>query len=228
MRQLGKRRAAPVVECRRGRLFEDLLVAALDGAVALADVNAVAEAIDDDLDLDVAVLLEPLLEVERVVAEGRQRLRPADRHCLLQLARRADHAHALATAAGRRLDQHRVADALRLGQRLGVVAQHARPWDRGQPVLGQQRPRPGLGSEALEHLGRRSNEGQAVGAGHLGEGVVLGQEAVARVDRLAPRHQRGRQDGRRGQVACGATPAGPTQMASSASWTARESRSASL
>ena len=56
---------------RRRGLLEDLLVAALDGAVALAEVDPVAVAIDRDLDLDVAVLVEPALEVERVVAERR-------------------------------------------------------------------------------------------------------------------------------------------------------------
>ena len=53
-------------------------MAALDRAVALAEVDAVAVAIDRDLDLDVAVLVEPLLEVERVVAERGLRLRAAD------------------------------------------------------------------------------------------------------------------------------------------------------
>ena len=99
------------------------------------------------------------------------------------------------------LMQHRVADALGLGQRVGVVAQHARARDRRQSVLGQQRARAGLGREALQHLRRRADEGQAVGARHLGEGVVLGQEAVARVDRIAPADEGRGQDRRRGQVA---------------------------
>ena len=91
-------------------------MAPLDRAVALAEVDAVAVAVDRDLDLDVAVLVEPLLEVQRVVAEGGLGLRAADRERLLELARRADHAHALAAAAGRRLDEHRVADALGLAR----------------------------------------------------------------------------------------------------------------
>ena len=61
-----------------GRLLEDLLVAPLDGAVALAEVDAVPVAVDRDLDLDVAVLVEPLLEVQRVVAERGLRLGAAD------------------------------------------------------------------------------------------------------------------------------------------------------
>ena len=63
------RRGPPSDRAGVGRLLEDLLVAALDRAVALAEVDAVAVAVDRDLDLDVAVLVEPLLEVERVVAE---------------------------------------------------------------------------------------------------------------------------------------------------------------
>ena len=57
-------------QCRRGTLLEDLLVAPLDGAVALAEMDARAEPVDRDLDLDVAVLVEPRLEVQGVVAEG--------------------------------------------------------------------------------------------------------------------------------------------------------------
>ena len=72
---------------RRRALLEDLLVAALDGAVALAEVDAVAVAVDRDLDLDVAGLVEPLLEVQRVVAERGPRLGPADVERRLELAR---------------------------------------------------------------------------------------------------------------------------------------------
>ena len=77
-RPLGEVGARGLGQRRRRRLLEDLLVAALDRAVALAEVDAVAVAVDRDLDLDVAVLVEPLLEVERVVAERGLRLRAAD------------------------------------------------------------------------------------------------------------------------------------------------------
>ena len=39
-----------------------------------------------------------------------------------------------------------------------------------------------------------------MGARHLGERIVLGQEPVAGVDRLATRDQRGRKDGRCGEI----------------------------
>ena len=100
-------------------------MAALHRAVALPQVDARPVAVDRDLDLDVAVVVEPLLEVQRVVAERGLRLGAADLDRRLQLSRRPDHAHALAATARRRLDQHRVADAVRLGQAMLVVAEHA-------------------------------------------------------------------------------------------------------
>ncbi len=49
--------AARRVERGRGRFFEDLLVAALQRAVALAQMHGIAPAVAEDLDLDVARLL---------------------------------------------------------------------------------------------------------------------------------------------------------------------------
>ena len=93
-----------------------------------------------------------------------------------------------AAAARRRLDEHRVADALGLGQGVIVVAQHAvGARDRRQAVARQQLARAGLGGEPLQDFGRRPDERQAVGARHLGERVVLGQEAVAGMDRRRSR-----------------------------------------
>ena len=51
-------------------------MAALDRAVALAEVDARAVAIEQDLDLDVARAVDEALEDEPVVAEGGGRLAP--------------------------------------------------------------------------------------------------------------------------------------------------------
>ncbi len=140
-------------------------MAPLDGAVALAEVDAVPVAVDRDLDLDVAVLVEPLLEVQRVVAERRLGLRAADLEHRFELARGADHAHALAAAAGRRLDQDRVAQLLGLRERVRLVAEHpVRARDRGQAVRAEQPAGGFLVSEPLEHRAGRADERQAVGA----------------------------------------------------------------
>ena len=57
-----------------GRLLDQLLVAPLGRAVALAQVDDVAVAVAEDLDLDMARALDELLDVERAVAERRLRL----------------------------------------------------------------------------------------------------------------------------------------------------------
>src|SRR5207249_7232034 len=102
-RTLGELGASGRREGRRRRLLDDLLVPPLNGAVALAEVDAVPVSVHRDLDLDVAVVLEPFLHVQRVVAERRPCFRAADRDRSLELARRANHSHALAAATRRGL-----------------------------------------------------------------------------------------------------------------------------
>jgi hypothetical protein len=62
---------ALVGEDRRRRLFDQLLVAALDRALALAEVHHVAVVVAEDLELDVARPLDVLLDVHVADAEGR-------------------------------------------------------------------------------------------------------------------------------------------------------------
>ena len=66
------------IEQRRGRLLDDLLVAALDGAFALAQVDDVAVLVAQHLDLDVARVLDELLDEHAVVAEARLGLRAGE------------------------------------------------------------------------------------------------------------------------------------------------------
>ena len=77
--RLAEPRAEGVIDGRRRRLLEHLLVAALDRAVALAEVDAVPVGIEEDLDLDVAAALDQPLEDQPVVAERRRRLAPRRR-----------------------------------------------------------------------------------------------------------------------------------------------------
>jgi hypothetical protein len=73
-RRLAHRGAALGRHAGRRRLFEHLLVAALHRAVALEQVHAVAVAVAEDLDLDVARALQVFLDQHVLVAEGRLRL----------------------------------------------------------------------------------------------------------------------------------------------------------
>ena len=56
-------------DARPGRLLDELLVAPLDRAVALAEVDDVAVRVGEDLHLDVARILEVLLDVDVGVGE---------------------------------------------------------------------------------------------------------------------------------------------------------------
>ena len=59
------------VEGRGMGLFPDLLVAALQRAIALAQMHGVALAVAQNLDFDVARLLEIFLDIDVAIAEGR-------------------------------------------------------------------------------------------------------------------------------------------------------------
>jgi hypothetical protein len=100
-------------------------VAPLDGAFALVQVDHVAVRVAQHLDLDVARLLDELLDEDAVVAKLlRASFWQAAKPQRLLVVE--GHAQALAAAAGAGLDHHRVADALRdlhraLGRLDGVV-----------------------------------------------------------------------------------------------------------
>src|SRR5436190_20343621 len=198
---LGKVEPGGVGERRRRCLLEDLRVAALHRAVALEQMDAMSIAVDRDLDLDMPVLVESALQVQRIDAERHLSFGPTDAQYRFELTRGAHHPHALDAAARRWLDQDRIADPLRLVQGVHLVAQH--PFgagDRRKAMIGQQLAGAGLAGEPFEDRRRRPDERQAVRGDDLGESLVLGQEAVARVDRVAARDKRRRDDRRRRQV----------------------------
>ena len=157
----------------------------LDAAVALTEVNAIPVLIDEHLDLDVATLLDPLLEVDRVVSKGGLRLGSSQRQRGLHLARCPHQPHASATTTGRWLEQHRVAGLLRLGQGVAEVAHDpAAAGDGGQAIGSEHAANRVLAGEALEHLRAWADEVQVVRGAHLRKAGVLREEPVAGMDRV--------------------------------------------
>ncbi len=67
--------AGLVVDERARRLLHHLLIAALDRALALAEMDDVAVLVAEHLNLDMARLLDIFLDEHAVVAEARLRLR---------------------------------------------------------------------------------------------------------------------------------------------------------
>ncbi len=174
-----------VGEERRGRLLDELLVAALQRAVAGGDDHDVAVLVGEALGLDVARLVEELLDQALAAAERRDGL--ADRRLVGvgDLLDRAGDLEAATAAAEDRLDRDRQAVLLReLHDLVGVR-------DR---VLGAGRERRvgplgdvlglGLVAQRLDRRGRRADPGQPGVDDGLGELGVLGQEAVAGVHRV--------------------------------------------
>src|SRR5690606_29119198 len=91
------------------RLFDELLVATLHGAVAFAEVDDVAVLVAEDLELDVARALQVLLDVDAAVTEGAERLGAGELEAAGEVVGVLGDAHALAAAAGGGLDDDREA-----------------------------------------------------------------------------------------------------------------------
>ncbi len=188
-------RARLLVEQRRGRFLDHLLVAALNGAFALAQVNDVAVLVAQHLDLDVARIEDEFLDEDARIAEGRLRLVRRGLDGLGEILCLLDEAHAFAAAAGRGLDHDGKADflgdALCL-RRIGDLAQEPRHRRdiRGAGEL--------LRLDLVAHGGDRArmgaDEGDAGIAQRLRKASVLGEEAVARMHGLGTRLLRGGDD----------------------------------
>ena len=127
------------VEPGRRRLFNHLLMAALDRTVALEQVDRVAVPVGEDLDFDVPRPCQIFLDQQPIVAEGGGRFPPGTVERCDKIGAAADNPHAAPAAARRGLDQHRKADPFGLGQKPrgilfgAVIARHHR-----HPVPGHQ------------------------------------------------------------------------------------------
>ena len=170
------------------RLLDDLLVAALEGAVPLEEVHHPAGGVAEDLHLDVAGRLQPRLEEDRPVAEGGGGLPPGGLHRRDEVVALPYDPQAAPAAAGRRLDEDRPAQDL--GRRFELarrVAVDLLGGEDGDP--GGRRHRLGLqlGAHGGDRLGGRTDVQQPRLGAAPGEPGVFGQEPVAGVDAVGAR-----------------------------------------
>jgi hypothetical protein len=172
-RGLAHARAQFTVERRRRRLLEHLLVPTLDRAFSFPERGDGSMLVGEELDLDVPWPLDVALAVDTVVAERGLGLAARGFDQVLQLGSVADDPHPAAAASGSRLDDQRKADLVRLARR--------------------KRRNAGLDSDPLglelvptlaQRLGRWPDEGEPGRLDSLREVRVLGEKAVARVDRV--------------------------------------------
>ncbi len=180
--------AQALAHARRRRLLDHLLVAALQRAVALAQVDDIAVAVAEDLELDVARARHVFLDHHPGVAEGTLRLTHAGGERIVEVGVAVDPAHALAAAAGHGLDQHRIADLVGLALEegrllpLAMIAGHHRHAGFFHQGLGAV-----LEAHGADRGRRRPDEGKAGVEAALREIGVFREEAVAGMDAVGLR-----------------------------------------
>ncbi len=187
----------------RGRFFDDFLMATLQRAVALAEMHHVAVVVGEHLDLDVTRLFEELLHVDLGVAERGQRfgLRHVDRVDQRRIT--VHDAHAAAAAAAGSFDDDGIAELARdpevligIGAERTARAGHARHAGRFHHADGRH-----FVAHHANGFGLGADENETALLDALGEVRVLGQEAVAGMDRDRIGHFRGADDRRHVQIA---------------------------
>ena len=187
--------ALGVGEEGRGGLLDQLLEPSLQRAVAGAGDHDVAVLVGDHLGLDVARLVQVALDEALTAAERGDRLPGGRLEQFGNLLDGAGHLHAAAAAAEGRLDGDRHAVLAGEGHHLvGVLhrvrgAGNQRGLRAGGDVAGGH-----LVTEIADGLRAGSDPDQSGVDDGLGEVGVLGEEAVAGVNRVGARLLRGVED----------------------------------
>ena len=174
------------VEVRRRGDLDDLLVAALDGAVTLEEVHHVALGVGQDLDLDVAGAQHGLLQEHGGVAERRVGFAHGGLQRFGQGVAGVDAAHAAPAAAGDGLGEDGEADLVGGGDEfVQVLGGLAGLQDRDAGLAGRLEGGD-LVAGQFQDLGGRAHEGDAGRGRGPGQARVFGEEAVAGVDGVGP------------------------------------------
>ena len=197
--------AQPIVDPRRRRLLDHLLVPALQRAVPVAEIDGTPLPVREHLHFHVSRPLQELFDIHHRRSKGRLGLRLGHLNGTQQHLFVVYHPHTTATAAGSRLDDHRITDIPGYAQNLVRIV--------GDGTLGtRHRGHTGslhlvLGRYLVTHdpdgLGGGPNENKAAVFHLFGKIGVLGQKSVARVDAVGIGDFRNADDGRNVQVALG-------------------------
>ena len=170
-------------------------MAALDGAVALAEVADGAVVVGEDLDLDVAGAEHLALEVEVVAAEGAAGEGAGALDGAGELGGAGDDGHADAAAAAAGLDDQRVADLGRGAFEVVVGEVALGAGDEREAPLAHRGAGLVLVAHQVDVVAAGPDEGDAALLAGAGEVGVLGEQAVARVDGVAAGGFGGVEDG---------------------------------
>ena len=172
-----------VVEQRGGGFFDEFLVAALDGAISLAEVEDFAFAVAEDLDFNVVRVLDEFFDVDVGVAEALLGFAAGG---VVAFAKRdvvVDDAHASAAAAGDCLDHYGVADFFCDGEGVffGVYGACGAGRNGDAGFFGEFAA-DGFVFEGVHSGGAGADEADVAAAADFGEVGVFGEESIARMD----------------------------------------------
>src|SRR5690606_25450779 len=197
--------AGLLVDTGGGCFLDNLLVATLQGAVTVPQVDGVALAVGQHLHFHVTRVGQELFQVDHGVAEGRARFGAGQADRLDQVFFLVHHAHAAPTAATSSLDDHRIADPTADLQALFLVL--------GQGAIGAGHGRYAgllhggncrhLVTHQADHLGAGADEGETGVFDLLGKVGVFREEAIAGVDAVGTGHLGSADDARNVQVRLG-------------------------
>src|SRR5262245_37046353 len=192
-------------EHRRRRLLHELLVTALNRALALAQVDDPTLMIGDYLKFDVPGRLDVLLEIDVAYAKCGFGLALSSLDGRRQLGRRPNDAHPPAAATGGRLDDDRVTYFPGKLEGFVLVVDRAiapgKDWDAS---LLHHAAGPRLVPHQTDHVRVRANETNMAGLTDLRQIRALGQKSVAGMDRIRSRDFGCADDGGHVQVTVGA------------------------
>ncbi len=182
-RGLAERLALPAREDTGGRLLDELLVAALNRAVAFAQEDTLAVRVEEDLRFDVAGAVQVFLDVDLGGPEVGVGLALSRLIGSVEVARFPGHLEPPSSATVGRLDGHRV--AVFVGQAAGLALGLERLEGSGHPGhtgLFSGPSRTDLVSHDGNRVRGRAHPHESLIDDPLGEVGVLGEEAVAGMD----------------------------------------------
>lgn len=169
-------------------LLDDLLVAALDGAIAFEEVDDIPVSVAEDLDLDMARRVDVLLGDDLVIAKGRLGFPLCRCQGVGQVAFMIDLPHALAATALGGFEHDRIpqirARAQKPLRRLivpAVVRDHRNACGLHR-IFGNA-----LRRHSANGLWRRADEDQPGVATRLGKVRIFRKKAIARMDGVGAR-----------------------------------------
>ena len=170
-------------QAETGGDLDDLLVAALDGAIALVEVDDVAVAVAEDLHLDMFRARDVFFEEDGGVAEGAVGLALGLVEQVGEVGGLVDDAHTATAAAEGRLDDEGEADGLGDLHGLGAIRDGVLGAGQdGDGDLLREGAGGGFVAHHVEQLGARADKDDAGLFAGAGEGGVFGEETVAGVD----------------------------------------------